>query len=93
MAETVGSIIDKISIIELKIFHMSEQTQRQDASSAHIKESLGKIKIMEIQKKDLACEISLLIKNLVAGKAELKLYRQFKMYNDPKYRCRAGEKR
>ena len=90
MAETVGSIIDKISIIELKIFHMAEQIRRKDIDSAHRWESVRKLKIMEIQKSDLADELSALLENLASGKAALKLYRQFKMYNDPKYRIKNG---
>ena len=90
MAETVGSIIDKLSIIELKIFHMAEQARRKDIDSSHRRESLRKLKIMGTQRKDLAEELSLLLENLASGKATLKLYRQFKMYNDPKYRLKNG---
>jgi len=90
MAETVGSIIDKISIIELKIFHMAEQTRRKDIDSSHKREFARKLKIMEIQKRDLVEELSGLFKNLALKKATLKLYRQFKMYNDPKYRLKNG---
>ena len=90
MAETVGSIIDKLSIIELKIFHMAEQTRRKDIDLSHRRESVRKLKIMETQRKDLAEELSLLLEKLASGKATLKLYRQFKMYNDPKYRLKNG---
>jgi hypothetical protein len=31
VAETVGSLADKLSIVELKIYHMQEQADRADA--------------------------------------------------------------
>ena len=33
MAETVGSLVDKLSIVELKIYHMAEQAERADATA------------------------------------------------------------
>jgi len=90
MAETVGSLVDKISIIQLKIYHFGEQLSRRDADNLHKKMVIGKIKVLKIQKKDLETELSELLKNLAEGKAKLKIYRQFKMYNDPKYRLKNG---
>ena len=90
MAETVGSLADKISIIQLKIYHFNEQLVRKDADSYHKKMVLGKIKVLKIQKKDLETELSELFKNLAEGKIKLKIYRQFKMYNDPRYRLKNG---
>lgn len=92
MAETVGSLADKISIIQLKIYHMNGQLVRKDADSYHKKMVLSKIKVLKIQKKDLETELSELLKNLAEGKIKLKVYRQFKMYNDPKYRTRPVRK-
>lgn len=88
MAETVGSLADKISIIRLKIYHFEEQLSRRDAGNIHKKMVLGKIKVLRIQKKDLETELSDLFENLVCGKAKLRIYRQFKMYNDPRYRLK-----
>ena len=34
VAETVGWLADKLSIIELKIYHMTEQAQRPDVTDA-----------------------------------------------------------
>lgn len=88
MAETVGSLVDKISIMQLKIYHMNEQLARKDADGCHKKAVSGKIKVLKIQKKDLEVELTDLLENLVSGKVKLKIYRQFKMYNDPKYRIK-----
>jgi hypothetical protein len=67
---------------------MQEQTTRKDVDVCHRRESLQKIKILKIQKKDLEIEITELLKNYASGKAWPKIYRQFKMYNDPKYRLK-----
>lgn len=88
MAETVGSLVDKISIIRLKIYHFGEQLSRRDADNLHEKMVLEKIKVLKMQKRDLETELSDLIKNLVSGKVKMKIYRQLKMYNDPRYRLK-----
>jgi hypothetical protein len=41
---------------------------------------------MTAQRDDLAEELSELIKGIASGRVVPKVYRQFKMYNDPKYR-------
>lgn len=88
MAETIGSLADKISIMELKIYHMKEQIEREDADDAHKEESAHKMKILQMQRDDLEIETNELFKKYAAGKARPKIYRQFKMYNDPKYRIK-----
>ena len=87
MAETIGSLVDKISIIQLKIRHMAEQLERPDADSGHKDAARGKLAVMNVQKKDLEEELTALFTAVFAGKTRLKIYRQFKMYNDPRYRA------
>lgn len=82
-SETPGSIIDRLSINMLKIYHMEEQTEREDASAGHIENCKQKLQILEIQKKDLSACLSELIEDLKSGKKYFKVYRQMKMYNDP----------
>jgi hypothetical protein len=86
MAETVGSLADKISIIELKIYHMREQSDRQDITEDFRAQCLGRLDIMKTQRDDLAEELSELVRAIASGRVVPKVYRQFKMYNDPKYR-------
>ena len=86
MAETIGSLVDKISIIELKIFHMQKQIDRLDASEEHRAKCRERRRIMEEQRDDLVAELSALSDAVLSGKTKLKVYRQFKMYNDPAYR-------
>jgi hypothetical protein len=90
VAETVGSLADKISIFGLKIYHMREQADRADATDAFRAECREKLAVLEAQRADLAREISRLVADMAAGRVEPKVYRQFKMYNDPKYRRPEG---
>ena len=86
MAETIGSLTDKITIIELKRYYMNEQTIRQDVSTAHRRECQHKFAVLTEQRDDLVKEINQLFHDIMSGKKTLKIYRQYKMYNDPKYR-------
>jgi len=82
-SETAGSMIDRLSILSLKIFHMGLQTERQDASQAHIDTCIAKHARLIEQRGDLAACLDLLLQECREGKAYFKVYRQFKMYNDP----------
>lgn len=86
MAETIGSLVDKITIMELKRYHMREQTERPDASEAHRQTCRQKLAVLDEQRDDLVDELHRLFAGLLNGTAQIKVYRQFKMYNDPKYR-------
>jgi len=88
MAETVGSLADKISIIELKIYHMREQSERLDATEEFRARCLDRLGVMKAQRDDLADELSELVKGIASGKVVPKVYRQFKMYNDPQYKSK-----
>ena len=91
MAETIGSLADKISIIGLKIFHMREQLARADATEEHKAACAGRLDVMGVQLKDLSDEMTQLVSDVAAGRVKLKIYRQFKMYNDPRYRAKAAQ--
>jgi hypothetical protein len=86
MAETVGSLVDKISIMGLKAYHMELQTHRIDVNQSHNEKCQKKLKILMEQKQDLAQELTELLDGLISGEKKLKVYRQFKMYNDPIYK-------
>jgi hypothetical protein len=90
MAETVGWLCDKLSIIELKIYHMQEQADREDAAPDFRERCNQRLEVMRMQRDDLADELSQLVSDIASGKVVPKVYRQFKMYNDPQYR-RTGE--
>ncbi|MDI6736575.1 MAG: DUF4254 domain-containing protein [bacterium] len=82
-SETPGSIIDRMSIISLKIYHMEEETKRKDVALEHIKSCQAKLEILKEQSEDLKDCLGVLIDEIFTGKKQLKVYRQFKMYNDP----------
>ena len=84
--ETVGSLIDKMSINELKIYHMTEQSERDDITEELRKDCLSRLVILRIQRNDLKEELQQLIDDVSSGKKKYKLYRQMKMYNDKKFK-------
>jgi len=81
--ESPAWAIDRLSILALKIYHMKEQTQRADASPAHIATCQGKLDVLLEQQKDLSAAIDQLLEDIAAGRIYMKVYRQMKMYNDP----------
>ena len=81
--ETPGATIDRLSIISLRLYHMREQTERLDASAEHLASTRHKLSVLEVQHHDLANSLGELLSDILSGRKRLKIYRQFKMYNDP----------
>lgn len=81
--ETPGSATDRLSIVSLRIFHMEEQAGRGDASAAHVAKAKSRLKTLAEQHRDLSNSLAELLDDLYAGRKRLRVYRQFKMYNDP----------
>jgi hypothetical protein len=88
VAETVGWLADKLSIVELKIYHMQEQADRTDAAPEFRQRCEGRLEVLRLQRDDLAAELTQLLSDVTAGRVVPKVYRQFKMYNDPQYRLK-----
>jgi hypothetical protein len=86
VAETVGWLADKLSIVELKIYHMQEQADRSDVAPDFRQRCEGRLEVLRMQRDDLAAEVTQLLGDVTAGRVVPKVYRQFKMYNDPQYR-------
>jgi hypothetical protein len=86
VAETVGWLADKLSIVELKIYHMQEQADRTDVAPDFRERCQGRLEVLRMQRDDLAAELAQLLSDVAAGRVVPKVYRQFKMYNDPQYR-------
>ena len=86
MAETVGSLVDKISITELKIYHMREQAERTDTAPGFREGCERRLSVLRLQRDDLVEELTTLVHDIAAGRVVPKVYRQYKMYNDPAYR-------
>lgn len=83
-SETAGSVLDRISILGLKIAAMREQTQRQDVDDAHRQACTERLERLVQQRADLGRCYDELLADARAGRAYFKVYRQFKMYNDPR---------
>jgi len=82
-SETPGLIVDRLSILALKIFHTREEAQRADASPGHIRRNKERLHLLEEQRIDLAECLDRLWEQIIHGQRRFKLYRQLKMYNDP----------
>ncbi|MEI8266498.1 MAG: DUF4254 domain-containing protein [Betaproteobacteria bacterium] len=84
-SETAGSMVDRLSIMALKIHAMRAQTQRADADVAHLAASRRKLAQLQQQRSDLMACLDTLMADVRAGRAYFKVYRQFKMYNDAQF--------
>ena len=84
-SETAGSMIDRLSILALKIDAMRAQTERRDVDDAHRAASRDRLARLEQQRADLAACLDALLADCTTGRAHFKVYRQFKMYNDPRF--------
>lgn len=82
-SETPGSIVDRISIMSLKVYHMAEDSRRDDIDSEHRERSLHRLAVLKLQRHDLYRALVQLLADYLAGRKQMKLYKQFKMYNDP----------
>jgi hypothetical protein len=81
--ETMGSVLDRLSILALKVFHMQEQTRRPDVGPEHIHGCERKLDILETQRRDLLESLLFLVEEYARGEKQPRVYFQFKMYNDP----------
>jgi hypothetical protein len=82
-SESPGLIIDRLSILALKMYHTREEAERGDAPAEHSARNRERFAILEEQRGDLARCLDQLWRETLAGTRRFKLYRQLKMYNDP----------
>jgi hypothetical protein len=80
--ESPAWAIDRLSILELKIWHMRLEAERTDATDEHRLNCQNKLNILLTQRSDLSTAITQLIEDISAGKKYMKVYKQMKMYND-----------
>ena len=81
--ESPAWAVDRLSILALKIYHMREQAERQDAPAEHRERCKAKLDVLLEQQVDLSTAIDQLLDDISAGRKYMKVYRQMKMYNDP----------
>lgn len=82
-SETPGLMIDRLSILALKIFHTREEAERRDAPAGHAERNRARLAILTEQRADLAACLDALWRDILNGTRRFKLYLQMKMYNDP----------
>ena len=82
-SESPGMIIDRLSILSLKIYHTREEAERPDAPPGHAQRNRERLAILEQQRVDLAGCLDQLWQETLQGARRFKIYRQLKMYNDP----------
>jgi len=82
-SESPGLIVDRLSILALRIYHTREEADRQNAPAGHTERNCERLSILEEQRADLAGCLDALWTETLAGTRRFKLYRQLKMYNDP----------
>lgn len=84
-SETAGSMMDRMSIMALKVHAMRQQAERTDVDESHRAASRVKLQRLVEQRADLGTCLDTLLADTQAGRAYFKVYRQFKMYNDPRF--------
>ncbi len=82
-SETPGMVLDRLSILALKLYHTAEESERQTATIEHRSRNLARLQIIQQQRADLAICLDELWEEILAGRRRFNLYRQMKMYNDP----------
>jgi hypothetical protein len=82
-SESPGLIIDRLSILALKIYHTREEAERIDAPPGHGERNRERLAVLTEQRADLVHCLDTLWRETLSGTRRFKLYRQMKMYNDP----------
>ena len=81
--ESPAWAVDRLSILTLKIYHMKQEAERQDAAPEQREKCKVKLEVLLEQQKDLSEAIDQLLQDIQEGKKYMKVYKQMKMYNDP----------
>ena len=80
--ESPGWVVDRLSILNLKIYHMNEQVERKNVAAEHILNCEKKMVVLQNQRIDLSNSFDELLEEYKEGIKKMKVYRQMKMYND-----------
>jgi hypothetical protein len=82
-SESPGLMIDRLSILALKLFHTREELERTDAPGGHAQRNQQRLGVLLQQRSDLQQALETLWRRVLATERRFKVYRQLKMYNDP----------
>ena len=72
MAETLGSLIDKLSIKNLRYWHLDEDSQARDSSDPQKQELMDKMDLVDRQRKELLEEIDVFLNSALAGEVRIR---------------------
>ena len=72
MAETLGSLVDKLSIKNLRYWHLDETIQAKDVSDPQIEELKAKMDLVDSQRKELLEEIDAFLGAALAGEVKIR---------------------
>lgn len=81
--ESPAWVVDRLSILALKIYHMREQVERDNVDREHVEQAKAKLAVLHEQQIDLSASFNELLADIGSGKRLMKVYRQMKLYNDP----------
>ena len=81
-SESPGLMLDRLSILALKIYHTQEEIDRPNAPEGHAERNRERLTVLETQRADLTACVDRLWQQVIAGERRFKIYRQLKMYND-----------
>lgn len=81
--ESPAWAVDRLSILQLKIYHMQIEAERKDTSEEQRSKCAAKLAVLLEQRKDLSSAIDQLLADMKSGRKYMKVYKQMKMYNDP----------
>ncbi len=82
-SETPAMIIDRLSILALKEYHMAEEAHREDASAEQRAKCQSRLAVIQRQRSDLAAALTELLSEVASARRGFRVYYQFNMYNDP----------
>lgn len=82
-SETPGLMLDRLSILSLKVYHTREETERIPSPPGHRERNLRRLAVLENQRADLSTCLDRLWQRVLHGDVRFQVYRQMKMYNDP----------
>ena len=80
--ESPAWTLDRLSILALKIYHMTEEANRTQATKEHRDKCQEKLNVLLEQRSDLSTAIDDLLADIENGDKFMKVYKQMKMYND-----------
>lgn len=79
--ETLGSLIDKLSVTNIKLYHQEDMAQEEGAGDKQVANAKRKISVLNRQRNALIEEIDVLFEEVITKKRSVPIvFRQLKDY-------------